>query len=227
MTRSLRPLFLLSLIFAASLLGAADARAETVVLTSGAVATAGDVAQIQNVGGQGFTLNSTTIGPYQPAGCTTAQPCAPGQLVTSAGGTLAVGFTGSPATATLGGVQYNNLALQGTTLNLSLGPFTLPNLPPSSSLQSYTLVIPFTMTGTIVASEFVNSQTAGQQLFTLDVSGSGVAHIQFVQQGTSVSIVGGGFFFQPQPTPEPATLLLFATGAAGLAARLRRRGRRA
>jgi hypothetical protein len=130
---------------------------------------------------------------------------------------------GGPATATLNGTQYTNLALQGSVLNFSTGPITLQNLAPSTTLQSYDITVPFTVTGTIIASGFVNGQSDGNTLFTVDVAGGGLATLRVVQSGSSVFITSATFNFQPQPTPEPATLVLLGTGIAGLAARTRRR----
>jgi hypothetical protein len=172
--------------------------------------------------GDGFFVNAGTVAPYTSDNCTISQPCAPGQVVTMTR-TLSVQFMSGPATATFGGTNYINLALQGTVLNFVTGPLTLESAPPPPEPQSYTVTIPFTMTGTVVASGFVNGQSDGQTLFTTDVTGGGLATLRIIQSGSSLFITSASYTFQPQPTPEPATLLLLGTGAAGLAARLRRR----
>ncbi len=224
MTFRLKPLALLPLLFAALFSCTLDARADTVVLTGGTVVTdlQGSQAHIQGISGSNFFLNAPTVGPYTSSNCTNAQPCAPGQTVDWSR-TINVQFMGGPATATLNGTQYTNLALQGSVLNFSTGPITLQDLAPSTTLQSYEITVPFTVSGTIIASGFVNGQSDGNTLFTVDVAGGGLATLRVLQSGSSVFITSATFNFQPQPTPEPATLVLLGTGIAGLAARTRRR----
>ena len=213
--------FFAALFFAAFTLCASEARADTVVITGGTVATAIDMAQLQNLSGAGFALNATTLGPYQQASCAPGQPCQSGQGAT-AGGTLSVSFQGMPATATLDGVSYTNLALHGSTLNFVTGPVPFRTVfEPNSS--TYTVTVPFTMTGTIVGSVFVDPLTAGAPLFTVGVTGQGIAAVQVIQEGSNHTILSTGFSFQPQPVPEPATMLLFGTSLAGLTAYARRR----
>jgi hypothetical protein len=224
MTYRLKPLALLSLLFAALVSCTMEARADTVTLTGGTVVT--DLltpqAHIQGVSGSNFFLNAPTVSSYTSNTCTNAQPCAPGQTVNWVRTISVTGMSG-PATATLNGTQYTNLALQGSVLNFAAGPFTLEDLAPSSTLQSYEVTVPFTVSGTIIASGFVNGQSDGNTLFTVDVTGGGLATLRVLQSGSSVFITSATFNFQPQPTPEPATLLLLGTGIAGLAARTRRR----
>ncbi|MDQ3213713.1 MAG: PEP-CTERM sorting domain-containing protein [Acidobacteriota bacterium] len=73
---------------------------------------------------------------------------------------------------------------------------------------------PFTFTGTLTGFGF-----KGEQLAQYELSGSGGASIFLLEQGRTVPFSMGYGFEQSAPVPEPASLLLFATGAAAIGRR--------
>jgi FlaG/FlaF family flagellin (archaellin) len=199
---------------------AREARADTVVLTGGAVAGR-DFARINDVTGDGLRVSSREI-----TETIQRSPCPPGSTPCQGGQTYTASydFTANvmgPSTATYNGVDYTNVSLLGTTMSFATGPFMLATGFGPNTTLTYTLLVPFTMTGTIVASEFVDPSTPGAPLFTVGVSGQGIATVEILVADGNQFV--SGVVYQFQPTPEPATMLLFGTSLAGLTAYARRR----
>lgn len=150
-------------------------------------------------------------------------------------------FTGNNFTGTTAlGVG----ALSGSN---SLGSFFLNTAPTQALGGSFTLNVTFTMptgitggqgtsyTATITGSVSPNIDQGGvlvhfnnpTQTFTFNnANGSGSFTLTladvFVQTGRSAQLTAG-FTGQQNPIPEPMTMLLFGTGLAGVAAKVRRR----
>jgi PEP-CTERM motif len=142
-------------------------------------------------------------------------PCNPGDVFDPSfhtNGEILLGL----ADARFGSTSYSNVTLFGT-LNVDATPVAFPN--PG---QSFGLRTPFAFNGRL------RGVDGGQQLFAADFVGGGTARRFFDPNENTRSYTAGEnqqvFLFEDpaDPVPEPATLLLFSTGAA-IAGAIRRR----
>ena len=145
-----------------------------------------------------------------------------GTLVNLSAGAAATNGGFHPLSQTVEGTVYRDAWLSGG-LSLMVTPFVAPHTSQDGQV-SFTL--PFTMTGQI--NGFANSDLTGP-LFSVAVAGGGttaVTYRTFANDTYSLPHSGGQSFTftaQPAETPEPATLLLMATGVTGIIVRRLRR----
>jgi hypothetical protein len=116
------------------------------------------------------------------------------------------------------------------SVSLLFSPTSSVTLPPfvAGQFNTFSVQIPFTMTG------FLNgiSCDAGRfqqppctRIPTINVYGSGTGTINLYQGNSDTWLVSGYTytFATPEPTPEPATILLLGTGLLGIAGYARRK----
>jgi hypothetical protein len=197
-------------------------------LTSGTVATTPDIngytTNVFSFSGPGAVLVGIVGTPnlcfgFAPGGSS----CDPSLLLTNSG-------IPTPMTGTLNGSNVP-LWLFGGGIQMSGSPFLLPNNP---SLTTFSITLQVSLSGSFTGCVMVdalngcfNGSTVNPTIAAFTVNGNGTASLTFRNvggQGLSIWQLSQGTYTL-NPVPEPATLLLFGTGAAGLFARYKRRRR--
>jgi hypothetical protein len=152
--------------------------------------------------------------------------CSPCTSVTPITLTPMASFVGGGGTVVLNGTTYSSIFTPGI-LEISGPSFTLP-VTTSDPILSIT--VPFQMTGELSGdtfNPFIGTQT--NIVFTTTLIGQGFVTFQYSvthSNGfTYYSYLNSTYNFQPAPVPEPVTILLLGTGLAGVAARVRKRGK--
>jgi hypothetical protein len=125
-----------------------------------------------------------------------------------------------PSSRDIIGDEYGTLLLL-PELTFTLNPFTVPADYTGSPA---TLDTTFNVRGTLEGRDLRTDQSF---VFRDAITGRGTATFQFSSESaTEFSLPGVNFMFEPTdaaPVAEPATLLLFGTGIAGVLARARKR----
>jgi hypothetical protein len=194
-------------------------RADPIRITSGEFLLPDDDPSFFHFAGtDGFVLGGlfipTAISPYRTC---IENPCTPGTIVNlsaTAGGDLVAGSLGLATGGIVHGTSFGSLQLRGTF------QFDAP-------------VVQLTAAGFVKAPFDFNGQVTGfarddveliGPLFAVDLFGHGTVVLSGFPDPVDVSATYT-FAADAPPTPEPATVILFGTGLAGLAARASTRKR--
>ena len=203
------------------------AAGETILIRQGGVGFDTGTPPGLALGSDGFLLRSLfpSIGEFDLCA---AAPCFPGDVIrpSTVFGGESRGFALGSGFLIVGDRTYGAEAGPGAltfrgTLSFDAAPVVIPDAGPFALLTS-----PFALTGTILGFE---SAAATTPLFFVDVVGSGLVTLGL--QRLENDVPGAYRFLGVEyeildPVPEPATLLLFGSGAAAVLARVRRRGGR-
>ena len=203
--------------------GAGRAAADQITISGGFLFAAGyGVVSSESIvtGTDGFRLSthvavgagSGALGPVSL--CGTGSDCQPGVQLHVGGFLDAPGGGLSRTQVSWRGRDYD---MVGSDFALSLHPFGMVTLPEFGELREVTLTTPFVMTG--VLSELQLSQLT-------PIAGRGIATIRLMRDFDAPRWTNGSVrydFDTPAAVPEPASMLLFGSGLAGLVAFRRRR----
>ena len=209
----------------ACVLFAAEARADTFVVTGGVATSGGVSGGTFTLTGNGFALSG---GFYQ--GPNSCFPCRPGQTISLGSFNSGLDIVRGSA-STFQGITYERLYY-----SIGFMQFSASVVMPNVTDSLFTITTPFTFTAMLQGCTDplgpITYCKPGDIVFNANFVGQGLAIAEFnavddARGGRLYSIRRIRYEFAPASTPEPATVALLASGLAGVGAVARRRRRKA
>ena len=200
------------------------ARADNVITSGSVTLTPFNPITHMSFSGSGFSVSATGDGFGGGGFFPCMFGCSAGANLTFSAFTGAWGPTDLSGSMSINGMPF--------TFVSQFAPTTLPQLSGTGSISfaGGSVVVPFSDDPfvTLSASFSVTSGNLGGTAINgvvgLNFSGSGIGTLTLRNLGNNQYIATGiTYSFQPEPVPEPATLILLTSGLVGVAVRYRKR----
>ena len=197
------------------------ANAEPVTITNGFVSVTSTVRDTLsfNFSGNGLSVNGfdlhAPVAQYMSPCLSSASLCQPGDLIFPTSLIQLTAESGSGSSVTFNGTTV----LVSWATHDSFLQFTGPGVVIPSSADQITLTMPFEMAGTINVHSL---NDPGPVIFSTEINGSGIATLTLQRppgNPAGFAVTAARYDFNPATVPEPATLILLATGIAGIVGR--------